>query len=146
MFRTKIYASPENVTGCDGCQLGSWNLKRMFTPHCVSYVMCHMSYVTCHVSSFTIIFYLFLKCWRFLVEGLLSTGPTSSSFYYRVRLTCGPKCPPPLPYQPILESLIIFYLKFIEGFNSLRGTFALIIRLHWHWTNISSKLSIELSY
>ena len=49
----------------------SCNFKRMFTPP-----MCHMSGVTCHVSCHMsgVIFFIFL------IEGLLSIGPTQSSF------------------------------------------------------------------
>ena len=43
----------------------------------VSHVMCHMSRVTCHVSH--VIFFLLLFSDK-VVEGLLSTGPTPSSF------------------------------------------------------------------
>ena len=60
---------------------------RMFTPpkrvmcH-VSRVTCHVSRVTCHVSFFLLLFFFFwTKWWSLLVEGLLSTGPTPSSFH-----------------------------------------------------------------
>ena len=43
----------------------------------VSRVTCHMSRVTCHMSPF---FFFLTKWWSLLVEGLLSTGPTPSSF------------------------------------------------------------------
>ena len=52
----------------------------------MSHVMCHVSHVTCHVSHVTchvllVTFFLFLtKLWSLSVEGLLSTGPTPSSF------------------------------------------------------------------
>ena len=52
----------------------------------VSRVTCHVSRVTCHVSHVTIfffilfIFFLRTKWWSLLVEGLLSMGPTPSSF------------------------------------------------------------------
>ena len=64
----------------------------MFTPHNMSHVMCHVSHVTCHMShvichmsrvtchvSHVLIFF-FTKWWSLSVEGLLSTGPTPSSF------------------------------------------------------------------
>ena len=49
----------------------------------MSRVTCHMSCVTCHMSCVTCqIFYLFFftKGWSLAGEGLLSTGPTLSSF------------------------------------------------------------------
>ena len=54
----------------------------------MSYVMCHVSRVTCHVSHVTchmshfLSFFLFFrtKWWSLSLEGLLSTGPTPSSF------------------------------------------------------------------
>ena len=59
----------------------------------MSHVTCHMSHVACHMShvtshmSYVKEFKKWTKWWSLLVEGLLSTGPTSSSFY----------CPP-LPF------------------------------------------------
>ena len=52
----------------------------------VSCVMCHVSRVTCHVSHVTCQMALFCffnrtKWWNYSVEGLLSTGPTPSSFH-----------------------------------------------------------------
>ena len=38
---------------------------------------CHVSHVTCHISQF---FFFLTKRWSLSVEGLLSTGPTPSSF------------------------------------------------------------------
>ena len=52
---------------------------------CMSGIPCHASHVTCHLSHFTFFsFFLFFKWWSLLVEGLLSTGLTPSSFksYY----------------------------------------------------------------
>ena len=48
----------------------------------MSRVTCHMSRVICHMSHFIFIFFLFFftKCCSLSVEGLLSTGPTPSSF------------------------------------------------------------------
>ena len=48
----------------------------------VSHVTCHVSHVTCHMSHVTFFLLLFFwtKWWSLLVEGLLSTGPTPSSF------------------------------------------------------------------
>ena len=63
----------------------------------VSHVTCHMSHVTCHVSRvttchlsrvrchmshvfFSSYFFFRIKWWSLSVEGLLSTGPTPSSF------------------------------------------------------------------
>ena len=43
----------------------------------VSCVLCHISRVTSHMSCF---FVFFTNRWSLLVEGLLSTGPTPSSF------------------------------------------------------------------
>ena len=39
----------------------SWNFERMFIPHYVSCVMCHMSHVTCHLLQVTyhMLFFLF---------------------------------------------------------------------------------------
>ena len=51
-----------------------------FTCH-VSHVTCHVSRVTCH--NFFLFFFSFFfrtKWWSLSVEGLLSTGPTPSSF------------------------------------------------------------------
>ena len=50
----------------------------------MSHVICHMSGVRCHVSRVTcniFLKYFFTKWWNFSGEGLLSTGPTPSSFY-----------------------------------------------------------------
>ena len=58
----------------------------------LSCVRCHMSCVTCHVSHVTcnIFFYFFFtKWWSLSVEGLLSTGPTPSSFYRRRKIYTG---------------------------------------------------------
>ena len=41
----------------------------------ISHFTCPVSHVTCHLSHFFL-----TKRWRLLVEGLLSTGPTQSSF------------------------------------------------------------------
>ena len=47
----------------------------------VSHVTCHVSHVTCHMSHILFIFFIFWTMWWSLsVEGLLSTGPTPSSF------------------------------------------------------------------
>ena len=46
----------------------------------MSHVMCHMSGVTCHVSHVIIFFFFRTIWWSLSVEGLLSTGPTPSSF------------------------------------------------------------------
>ena len=48
----------------------------------VSRVTCHVSHVTCHVSRVTCFFFCFfwIKWSSLSVEGLLSTGPTPSSF------------------------------------------------------------------
>ena len=53
----------------------------------MSCVTCHMSHVTCHMSCVAIIFsFLFrTKWWSLLVEGLLSTGSTPSSFLIYLR-------------------------------------------------------------
>ena len=48
-----------------------------FTSSHMSPVICHVSWVTCHMSHVTISF--FTKWLSYLVEGLLSMGPTSSS-------------------------------------------------------------------
>ena len=62
----------------------------MFTPPNVSRVICHVSLVTCHVSLVTchvsrvtchMSLFFRTKWWSLSVEGLLSTGPTQSSFY-----------------------------------------------------------------
>ena len=48
------------------------------------YVTCHVSHVTCHVSHVTCHcrnIYFFTVWWSYSVEGLLSTGPTPSSFF-----------------------------------------------------------------
>ena len=48
----------------------------------MSRVTCHMSRVTCHMSQFYLFIFFFsrTKWWSLSVEGLLSTGPTPSSF------------------------------------------------------------------
>ena len=49
----------------------------------LSYVMCHVSQVTCHMSHITCnFFFCGTKCCSYSVEGLLSTGPTLSSFLW----------------------------------------------------------------
>ena len=45
----------------------------------ISHVMCHMSHVTCHMSC--VRSNIFFKWWSYLAEGLLSTGPTRTSFF-----------------------------------------------------------------
>ena len=53
----------------------------MFIPNHVSHVTCHRSHVMCQVSHVMCQVSLFLfKWWSLLVEGLLSIGPTLSSF------------------------------------------------------------------
>ena len=52
----------------------------------MSYVMCHMWWLTCHVSHvvkyiYICIFFL-TKWWSLSLKGVLSTGPTLSSFFY----------------------------------------------------------------
>ena len=56
------------------CELGGWKFKRRFTsPHLVCVichnptVKCHMPHVTCLMSNV----FSSLKCWSYLVEGLL---------------------------------------------------------------------------
>ena len=44
----KIYSKHSQCQTGKG--LGSWNFERMFIPHYVLCVMCHMSCVMCHVS------------------------------------------------------------------------------------------------
>ena len=54
----------------------------MFTPPNVSRITCQMSRFTCHVSYVTFFFFFFLeKVLKLIGEGLLSTGPTPSSFH-----------------------------------------------------------------
>ena len=68
----------------------------------VSRVTCHVSHVTCNVSHVTI-FFLFLTKWLSLsVEGLISTGPTPSSFQFN-------------PYFPILLFCQVVYKSFIQA-------------------------------
>ena len=46
---------------------------------CSAPTMCHVSYVMCHVTLNIFNIYLFLTMWwSYLLEGLLSTGPTPS--------------------------------------------------------------------
>ena len=45
------------------------------------HVTCHMSNIPCHMSCVTCYFFLQTKWWSLLVEGLLSTGPTQSSWW-----------------------------------------------------------------
>ena len=47
----------------------------------MSHVTCHMSHVTCHMTCVTCHIFFFTKRWSLSVEGLLSTGPTPSSFF-----------------------------------------------------------------
>ena len=70
----------------------------MFTPHQVSHVGCHVSHVRCQVSGIRcqvsrvtcqiiyiyiyIFFFFFTNWWSLLAEGLFSTGPTPSIFFY----------------------------------------------------------------
>ena len=56
-------------------------LYLMFTHNHLSHVTCHMSCVMCHFSN--VLFFL-TKLWSYLVEGLLPTGPTPSSFFCHV--------------------------------------------------------------
>ena len=58
-------------------ELGSWKVERMITPHHASHVTCHMSHIICF---FVFLFCFLTKLWNLLVNGLLSTGPTQSSF------------------------------------------------------------------
>ena len=60
--------------------VGSWNFKRMFTPHHMSQVICHMLHVTCHVSHvFSGDFSLNKFFWIFFVTVLLSAHFKRSS-------------------------------------------------------------------
>ena len=52
----------------------------MITPHHVSHVTYHVSYVTCLFFIFIYYSFFLAKWWSYLVEGLLSKGPTPSSF------------------------------------------------------------------
>ena len=63
----------------------------------VSHVTCHMSRVTCHVSNVTwhmfcffLFFFLRTKWWSLSVEGLLSAGPTPSSYFPCSKTICVP--------------------------------------------------------
>ena len=52
----------------------------------MSHVVCHVSCVTCHMSHVTFFSFFFLtKWWSFLVEGLLSTGPTPFSLFVKAK-------------------------------------------------------------
>ena len=77
----------------------------MFTSLNVSHVTCHVSHVMCHVShivchmSFIYIYFFLDKVMELVVEGLVSTGPTPSSFFevytnsacnYYIIKTCTP--------------------------------------------------------
>ena len=46
----------------------------------VSHFTCHMSHSMCHMSQFYFFIFFRTKCWSLAGEGLLSTGPTPSSF------------------------------------------------------------------
>ena len=53
----------------------------MLTPPNMSRVTCHVSLVTCHKSHvFFLFFFYLIKCRSLSMEGLLSMGPTPSSF------------------------------------------------------------------
>ena len=66
-------------------ELESWILRE-----CSSHTMCHVSPVTCHLSKYFIFLFYekknlsfrknWTKWWSLSLEGMLSTGPTPSSF------------------------------------------------------------------
>ena len=86
----------------------SWRaeyFERMFTPHHVSHITCHMSGVSvrCHLSFLT-------KWWSLSGEGPLSTGPTQSILYlyiHTVWTNCrSPDFPwPPCPTKEVWKAL-----------------------------------------
>ena len=125
----------------------------------VSHVTCHVSHVMCHVSHVTFFyFFIFLpRGWSFLVEGLLSTGPTPSSytlkpiFLFLISFLPSPFLhpsssfsplqpflPPPLFTPPPPPSLLhppSLYLDFVSLIKS-EGEELLDIALHCtalHW-------------
>ena len=82
----------------------------------VSRVICHMLHVTCQWSCF---FVLFLTKWRsYSLEGLLSTRPTLSTFYYVGQNIIKAK-------WHLLKLLIIFVLL-ADTFTPLKYLFAYI--------------------
>ena len=101
----------------------------MFTSHCTLHVICHVSCVTCHVSNImspvhlflllSFLFFFSLTKWRSLsVEGLLSTGPTTSS-YLRFSIYGIEK----FWYLVVLVFLtfnvfIFFFVFLVSGFNA----------------------------
>ena len=124
----------------------------MFTPHYVSHVTCHMSHVSCHVSgvmcqvscvrchvslfSFFFSSSFLTKWWSLSGEGLLSTGPTPSSFLvgHLIKITFVTKhinpvrgnlvcylwsvckaCSPPLSMTDVLPVLFkLFWLQIVQ--------------------------------
>ena len=81
----------------------------------VSHVKVHVSHVTCHMSCVTCpIFFCGggTKWWSLLVEGLLSTGPTLSSFQYKwADVPEGPQ-PKPAPNSRNPTSWKMFTIRF----------------------------------
>ena len=68
----KKLSFPNPNPNCLSKELNSWNFERMFTPHQVSHVICHMSHAMCLLSHF----YLFLltKLFCLYMKGQLSRG------------------------------------------------------------------------
>ena len=71
--------SPLSLQSCvSAWELRTWNVDSMFTSHYMWHVTCHVSHIMCHMSQVTFTSFL---CWSYLVEGLLSIGPTLSSLF-----------------------------------------------------------------
>ena len=58
-------------------ELETWHFERMFTPHHVLHVICHLSYITCHVSPVTSHMSFFQKNTFFLFKKNRQSGGTS---------------------------------------------------------------------
>ena len=72
-------------------ELGSWNFERMFIPHCVSYVMCHIWPNTSHLSpvtfdlspvTFQTVFFIFFIFYLFFFYGYCSYKTQIQFFLY----------------------------------------------------------------
>ena len=117
-----------NIINHKRLELGSWNFERMFTPPNVSCVTCHVSRVTyhvsrvtCPVSHVTCHVFFWTKWWSLSVEGLLSTGPTPSTFHTNNQLhgeTDERDFAKGRRWKP--------YMKYIE-----KTCFRLFLRIYW---------------
>ena len=91
VIESSFHLNLQDIINPKPLELGTWTFGSMFTLHHVSHITCQVSGVRCQFSRVTcqmshVIYFFFFNFfllrtiwWSFLVEGLLSTGPTLSS-------------------------------------------------------------------